>query len=806
MKFWIDIETSAGAKVGDGPIITAQYFEYENPLNKCGTFRFEMPVTDARAALATAKRVARCRTVINGAVTDLGAGIIDKLKIDTERLTLEVSGDSLARELTHTTVGTLTIDDGAGGVDTGGPSDIIALAAGWSLDAVNGYLTSAKAVVHTFEGETILEALCKLAELTGERWRLGAGRTIVWMRNDEPDSGIRAVAQGEPVSLESNGTVCVISRPLTEEQDTYSAYVGRAYCYGTGNGATRLNLNGAAVAYAGYAIGNDAKGYYLEHAATWAAYGIERYVSFKDIADQDMLVEQAYEWMRRQLSAQKAYSLSVTKLDTTLTPGSTIRVVYKRVVDGYVGININTDLVILQTTNRVDTDGVRTCGLKVATIDRWPTSNDSGAIVGGLEESRNYQDYTQNFSGQVGIQDEGVAKGNATTLNFTGAGVTASVVGNLATINVPSGAAANSNVMLLHGATITEYAEDGTGVGLAAALAASAAGDTIWLPSGTIAGNHTIPAATTVQGRGVESVLSGTITVTGFAVNLTIGAVYYVYKSGSDVISVDGSHRVTVGAAVAEPNSQLTVEETFSVGESTAAGKDYVQLTKFGGPYVKLGRKSDVTDAPVRWIDSVGGVITGQWDLGLFSDGANRRMRLKSLTGAGVYYWTHGGDFSASGKIGAGIEAPAVQLHAYVENATTNAVDEIVRIAHNSNGAPAAGFGSAIDWYLESSTTTDQLAARIAVLWYESTHATRKGDLVGYAYDTAQREGWRVRGNGAAAAIGFYGVAPVARATTAGGAAAFTQNGGNAVNDASTIGGYTLLQVVQALQDIGILT
>lgn len=55
--------------------------------------------------------------------------------------------------------------------------------------------------------------------------------------------------------------------------------------------------------------------------------------------------------------------------------------------------------------------------------------------------------------------------------------------------------------------------------------------------------------------------------------------------------------------------------------------------------------------------------------------------------------------------------------------------------------------------------------------------------------------------------VGLYGVAPVARATTGIAEAAFVENaGGVAVNDDSTFGGYTMRQVVQALQNIGILT
>lgn len=54
--------------------------------------------------------------------------------------------------------------------------------------------------------------------------------------------------------------------------------------------------------------------------------------------------------------------------------------------------------------------------------------------------------------------------------------------------------------------------------------------------------------------------------------------------------------------------------------------------------------------------------------------------------------------------------------------------------------------------------------------------------------------------------IGFYGVTPVARATTAIAGAAFVANTGTAVNSSSTFGGYTLQQIAQALVSIGVLT
>jgi hypothetical protein len=59
---------------------------------------------------------------------------------------------------------------------------------------------------------------------------------------------------------------------------------------------------------------------------------------------------------------------------------------------------------------------------------------------------------------------------------------------------------------------------------------------------------------------------------------------------------------------------------------------------------------------------------------------------------------------------------------------------------------------------------------------------------------------------GAAGEIGLYGVTAVARATTAGAAAAFVANTSGIANDTATWGGYTIGQVVTALRNIGILT
>jgi hypothetical protein len=144
------------------------------------------------------------------------------------------------------------------------------------------------------------------------------------------------------------------------------------------------------------------------------------------------------------------------------------------------------------------------------------------------------------------------------------------------------------------------------------------------------------------------------------------------------------------------------------------------------------------------------------------------------------------GRVSSAGRLGIGTTAPATLLHPRLESAATNAVTNVVTIGHDTTGTAAAGFGAGLAWQLESSTTAAQSAARVQALWYEATHATRKADLVLTAYDTAEREGLRIRGAGSAPAIGFYGVTPIERALLATGA-------GASVDD-----------VITALQNLGL--
>jgi len=166
--------------------------------------------------------------------------------------------------------------------------------------------------------------------------------------------------------------------------------------------------------------------------------------------------------------------------------------------------------------------------------------------------------------------------------------------------------------------------------------------------------------------------------------------------------------------------------------------------------------------------------------------------------------------FISSTAVGINTETPSARLHVFggadavqflVTGHTTQAVaTPMAQITRNDTaagvsamlgltalGSGANGDGGALYLRGKSSTTAGVDFARISWLANDNTHATRKYDLVFSAFDTAEREGIRIRGNGSEPALGFYGVEPVARQLLATGA-------GASVDD-----------VITALQNLGLL-
>lgn len=253
---------------------------------------------------------------------------------------------------------------------------------GWTLDTSNGHATTGKPVLLFAEGESVLEMLFMVAETTGEHFRLGAGRQIVWMRRDQSDSGVYAVQAESGAASEGASELCLIG----SVQRTLNAGPVRTRVYPMG--ADDLTLeNTTRTAPAGYTLNKGAN--YLEHDAAVSLYGvIEQWLvkreiknDFADVPAQveaaaNALFDAALEWLNVHAEPVEAYSLSVVKVDRHLRVGQTIRVVYDEWRDGYHALAIDDQLHILGVTYQVDATGsTLVVGLDVATTDRLPASS-----------------------------------------------------------------------------------------------------------------------------------------------------------------------------------------------------------------------------------------------------------------------------------------------------------------------------------------------------------------------------------------------------------------------------------------------
>lgn len=151
--------------------------------------------------------------------------------------------------------------------------------------------------------------------------------------------------------------------------------------------------------------------------------------------------------------------------------------------------------------------------------------------------------------------------------------------------------------------------------------------------------------------------------------------------------------------------------------------------------YTKIGADGDLTFAGIAdylvRLNTFAFRFSGDEDVGLFFGNAEG-FAFTSTTGVTNHYIR--GDPSADafflGSVGIGTESFSAKLQIADEDSATNTITDIVTIGHNSTGTPATDFGAGLLYQLESNTTEDQDAARIAAIWTTGTHAIRASALV----------------------------------------------------------------------------
>jgi hypothetical protein len=393
--FEITIETSAGVQQGPGPVVTAQDWQQTAILNGSGSGSFTMPAADSRAALPTHRRIARARTLLGADMHDFGAIIIDALATDEDfqgGAMLTAQGNDLFDELAGRIVPALTLDDGAGGPTDDPFTDLLTYATGWSMDAVNGYATLLGEVLLTLADETVLAALVKIAELTGESFRLGEGRKIVWLRDltaSAVSANVRLINGGHGPDLAGNDDVAIITE-LSVETNTHELFT-YIYPRGAGDGDARLTLEEttrfSAAGAGDYTSGDytlhidaDPLESYIKRDTAVTAYGqIERAVTYSEItpattaaADVEAAANQLFDAALAELKAHSApqtvYSIACTKLEKQVLPGQTVFVSYRGMAGDYLYVDIEDTFLVLEATTQLDQQGVRTTGLVIGAL------------------------------------------------------------------------------------------------------------------------------------------------------------------------------------------------------------------------------------------------------------------------------------------------------------------------------------------------------------------------------------------------------------------------------------------------------
>ena len=398
LNFWVDIEDASGNKLGAGPI-KVSWFAAGNGLSEISEFQFPISPGDPNFTAIAQERRAFCRYLDDAGVIQLfGGGIIKKIQTNTDNEGLAqimISGPNIGAELDQRSVKILEIGDSTGG-DTDAPDQIMALApSGWTISG--GSTTNG--VYIRLDGQSVLNALSSLSEATGEHWRLGTGRQVVWIGSYSSfaASGVRAIG-GVPIGNQALGAdELVIIKRLKKIDDSHEL-VTRIYPRGAGNGDAILRFEALTdSAPVGYTL-SQANNYVENDAAVIAYDNIEREIDFKNTSPQansagdneqaaNQLLRNAVEYLRRWSAPQYFYELELAKTEVQLLPGTTIKVVYKNTVNGVDVLDIDQDLNIINVTERISADGLTTIRIQVSTIDS-AAMNDQDFILGQLEQSK----------------------------------------------------------------------------------------------------------------------------------------------------------------------------------------------------------------------------------------------------------------------------------------------------------------------------------------------------------------------------------------------------------------------------------
>lgn len=279
-------------------------------------------------------------------------------------------------------------------------SDILAYAPAWALSGSFHSKTETD-VYMKFAHESVLTALIRVAERTGEHFRRGTGRLIEWLQDDETAASVRAVSNVDAVGAQDNTLICLITR--FEETKDVREIATRIYPFGAGVAGARITLAQTTYTSAGDYVVNPTSNYIqstagvaaygqIQRAMTWGEIGAINAAGTVDTNASNTLYLAALEYLARHKAKGRYYRLEITKLDVALKVGQVLPVQYKHYEAGFELVDVDEDLWVLEKTTRLNANGTRVVNLLVSTIDAWPEDPDD-EITTGIQEIREFLAY-----------------------------------------------------------------------------------------------------------------------------------------------------------------------------------------------------------------------------------------------------------------------------------------------------------------------------------------------------------------------------------------------------------------------------
>lgn len=207
------------------------------------------------------------------------------------------------------------------------------------------------------------------------------------------------------------------------------------------------------------------------------------------------------------------------------------------------------------------------------------------------------------------------------------------------------------------------------------------------------------------------------------------GSNYTAFSKTGDITLV-GTATFTSPNGIIGPSWKPASDSTTALQLQNAAG-DYVLNVDTSNKLIGIGTDMPAAKLHVKGSSSLGPLLKlSDTKVGYERDWSfsaeDSIFDIKDITAGNLIRLA----ILSNGNVGIGTTAPATLLHTLLASAATNAVTNVLTIGHNTSGTASASFGSRVLWELESSTTADQSAAALDVIWTDATHATRTSKVI----------------------------------------------------------------------------